>query len=298
MDGQVLRQLAGDVTPSSGAEDAQTALALFNRARLSPGVGVDPLSAETQAMLQLEEGMLHALRQSVWFLLDDVPTEPDAFLHWFSQLKESGPGQGDPLFPWLMSDATLAQVRWFLTQEVAGEAGFEDLLALTQVRMPRQAKLEIARNYWDEMGRGQEAGMHGPMLERLSQALALEPAPEATVPEAHALGNVMVALAVNRRYAFHAIGALGVIELTAPTRAAYVEGALRRLGVGRSDRHYFALHANIDVKHSEAWNREVIASLVSEDPARAPQIAEGALLRLWCGMRCFDRYREEFGVNP
>ena len=46
------------------------------------------------------------------------------------------------------------QMRWFLTQEVAGEAGFDDLAALTQVKMPQQAKLEIARNYWDEMGRG------------------------------------------------------------------------------------------------------------------------------------------------
>jgi hypothetical protein len=32
--------------------------------------------------------------------------------------------------------------------------------------------------------------------------------------------------------------------------------------------------------------------LVSEDPHRAIAIAEGALIRLACGARCFERYRE------
>ena len=48
----------------------------------------------------------------------------------------------------------------------------------------------------------------------------------------------------------------------------------------------------LDVKHSEAWNREAIAPLVAEDPRRATAIAEGALIRLNCGARCFERYRD------
>jgi hypothetical protein len=51
------------------------------------------------------------------------------------------------------------------------------------------------------------------------------------------------------------------------------------------------LHAVLDVKHSEAWNREAIAPSVAEDPRRAGAIAEGALIRLRCGERCFARYR-------
>jgi hypothetical protein len=90
---------------------------------------------------------------------------------------------------------------------------------------------------------------------------------------------------------------LGVIEMTAPGRAAYVVKALNRLGVPRKQSHYFSLHAVLDVKHSEAWNREVLAPLVKEDPRRARALGEGALLRLWCGERCFQRYREEFGLG-
>jgi hypothetical protein len=53
------------------------------------------------------------------------------------------------------------------------------------------------------------------------------------------------------------------------------------------------LHAVLDVKHSEAWNREAIGPLVEEDPRRATAMAEGALIRLRCGARCFERYRRE-----
>ena len=191
----------------------------------------------------------------------------------------------------------LEQMKWFIEQEVAGEAGFDDLLAFTQVKMPEQAKLEMARNFWDEMGRGASKGMHGPMLERLAHHVDVHPTPESVIPEALALGNLMVAFAHNRRYAFHSIGALGVIEMTAPTRAGYVDRALRRLAIPAKKRHYFALHAVLDVRHSETWNREVLRPLVAEDPRRARAIGEGAVLRLWHGARCFERYRQKFSLS-
>ena len=91
-------------------------------------------------------------------------------MRWFEDLENTGPGQRDPLFPWLAAHATLVQMRWFLRQEIGGEAGFDDLVALAQLRLPDRAKLELARNYWDEMGRGDARGMHGPMLARLGNA--------------------------------------------------------------------------------------------------------------------------------
>ncbi len=103
----------------------------------------------------------------------------------------------------------------------------------------------------------------------------------------------MTAMATRRDYAWHALGALGVIELTAPDRSTAVATGLRRLGVSAKTRIYFDLHATLDVKHSEAWNAEAIGPAVADDPQRAQAIAEGALIRLRCGARCFERYRRE-----
>jgi hypothetical protein len=107
----------------------------------------------------------------------------------------------------------------------------------------------------------------------------------------------MIALARHRRYAFHSVGALGVIEMTAPGRAALVDAALRRLRIPTKKRLYFAVHAVLDVKHSQAWNAEVLNSLVAEDPRRARAIGEGTIIRLWHGSRCFERYRCELGLG-
>jgi hypothetical protein len=244
-------------------------------------------------MLRLEGGFLEELRAEVAEEAEAAPSEPDGFVAWFENLAQVGPGQGDPLFPWIAEQASLEDMRWFLTQEAAGEAGFDDLVAYAQVKLPAQAKLELARNYWDEMGRGNAKGMHGPMLDRLVAALALEPEIGTTIWESLALANAMTAMATTRRYAFHAVGALGAIELTAPGRSAATASGLRQLGIDGKARHYFDLHAVLDVKHSLAWNREAIGPLVAEDPRRASAIAEGALIRLRCGARCFERYRQE-----
>ncbi|MFY9656273.1 MAG: iron-containing redox enzyme family protein [Methylocystis sp.] len=225
------------------------------------------------------------------------PTDPRGFIAWFEELRWTGPGQFDPLFDWLARAASPHQMRWFLAQEVAGEAGFEDLTALTQVRFPTRVKLELARNFWDEMGRGQAKGMHGPMLARLAEALDLKPSAQTTVWEALALANTMAGLAANRRYAYHSVGALGVVELTAPDRSAAVAAGLKRLGIPSGDRHYFDLHAVLDVKHSASWNAEAIAPLVEEGPSIARAIAQGAIMRLLAGRRCFERYKRQFGLQ-
>ncbi len=274
-------------------------LAAFNAQRLSPTLPDADPSARIRAdakIVHMEAAWLRQERHRQAVHAMNVPTEPDTFVAWFETLREAGPGQNDPLFPFLAEQASLEQMRWFLAQEISGEAGFDDLVALTQVRMPQQAKLELARNYWDEMGRGNPKGMHGPMLSYLADALNVQPLVDDTVWEATALNNLMVGLAATRSYAYHALGALGVIELTAPGRSKLVSAGLRRLGVDPQARHYFDLHATLDVKHSEAWNREVFHSIVKDNPATASAIAEGALMRLYSGQRCFARYRREFKI--
>ncbi len=279
-------------------DDVHQRLAAFNAKRFTPALPTADWRADLREFVEeatLEGEYLDRERDGVKERAVEAPTDADSFIVWFEALKTNGPGQNDELFAWLAETATMTEMKWFLTQEVAGEVGFEDLTALTQVRLSTRAKLELARNYWDEMGRGKFKGMHGPLLETLASRLGLEPRAETTVWQSLALANTMAGLAANRRFAYHSVGALGVIEMTAPVRAAAVACGLKRLGVLAGDRHYFDLHSILDVKHSLAWNAEAIYPLAKDDPTVTHAIAEGALMRLECGRRCFERYRQEFG---
>ncbi len=275
-------------------------LAKFNQGRVAVGTPdmdwEEQIATDWRARLD-EGGFLEALRQEV---AQGAAAAPAAdFVAWFERLRDVGAGQNDPLFDWLAAHASMAQMRWFLCQEAAGEAGFDDLVAYTQVKLPARAKLELARNYWDEMGRGKQRGMHGPMLSALIADLGGAPDIDSTLWEPLALANTMLGLALNRRYVYQSIGALGVVELTAPGRVAKVAAGLQRLGFSARQRAYFDLHAAIDLRHSREWNAEVIQPLVAADPRCARHIAEGALMRLACGARCFARYRAElWNVAP
>jgi hypothetical protein len=275
-------------------EQLHRRLARSHVARLAPSssdLDWEATLAEEVDCRRLEHELVERERGAIAPLVRSVARDGDGFVRWFTALEQSGPGQHDPLFRWLAEQASYEQMCWFLRQEMAGEAGFDDLVALAQLKLPARPKLEMARNYWDEMGQGNEGGMHGPMLARLGQCLP--PSKLSPVWETLALGNLMVALATSRCYAYQAIGALGVIELTAPGRAELVNVGLKRLGFEGAARRYYALHATLDVRHSQTWNREVIQPLIEANPDVAPLIAEGALMRLRAGARCFDRYRAE-----
>ncbi len=294
-DGMSLRRLSARELRRD--HDFQVRLALWNRERLALRAPPQDWQGELVAEIEMraaETAFIEAARAEQRERAFEAPRDADGFVRWFEALKGNGPGQGDRLFDWLESAASYDDMRWFVAQETAGEAGFDDLVAMAQIKAPAQAKLELARNYWDEMGRGNAKGMHGPMLDQLGYCLDVRPAIETTLAPALALGNTMTALASNRAYGYHALGALGAIELTAPTRAGRVSAGLKRLNVPAKARHYFDLHAVLDVKHSEAWNREVFASIVGATPEAAPLLAEGALMRLQCGADCFDAYRTYF----
>lgn len=277
-----------------------SSLAKFNLNRIAVAVPSSSWEEKLQEEMKfrITEGrFLEEFRASVQPLARGYKGDADHFVSWFESLAEWGPGQNHPLFPWLAEHANMEQMRWFLTQEAAGEAGFEDLVAYTQVKLPQRAKLECARNYWDEMGRGKPKAMHGPLLEAMVEGLHLNPSIDTTVWESLALANVMFGLATSRRYTYHSLGALGVIELTAPLRAAHVAQGMKRLNMPRKLRAYFDLHAVLDVLHSRAWIQEIIRPLVAENPECARYIAEGALMRLTCGQQCFDRYSQEFDLD-
>src|SRR3546814_11790055 len=74
-----------------------------------------------------------------------------------------------------------------------------------------------------------------PMLSQLVDILDLDIGIDSTTWQSLALANAMTAMATSRLHAWPSVGALGVIELTAPGRSAHVAHGLRRIGqLGRA----------------------------------------------------------------
>ena len=74
------------------------------------------------AELQRIEGeFLERERTAVRARAAEAPTDVAGFAVWFEDLKQTGPGQGDPLFPWLAETATMDEMKWFLTRRSPGK---------------------------------------------------------------------------------------------------------------------------------------------------------------------------------
>jgi len=278
--------------PLTQTETLHRALARANAQRLRPRRTAGDFESELEretAVRRMERQFVEEERACVRSQASAAPKDPDGFLDWFVALKESQLGQTDALFPWLAEQANQQQMCWFLEEERANETSFGDLVALTQVNMPARPKQELARNYWDEMVRSHATDTPRTAVQCPKHASK----PEAALWESLALGNLMVALATNRHYAFQSLGALGVAELTAPRCKQLVQTGLLRLGLRVETPDYFSSSTRFDALHSAAWQREVIEPLIASDSSLAPLIAEGALLRLNSAKRCFERYRKE-----
>ena len=108
--------LPASEAPRFQSDTIQQALAHWNRERLSPQFPSSDWNQhfEHEAQMRyLETSLLEELRAEVADRAREAPTDVDGFVEWFEDLKQTGPGQGDPLFPWLADSANEVQLRWF-----------------------------------------------------------------------------------------------------------------------------------------------------------------------------------------
>ena len=223
----------------------------------------------------------------------ELPGRPHAgadFRAWFVGLVDAHPAVSHGLFPYLAEHATAAELALFVEQERTIDLPFADFLAQTQTGLAPRWKTEIARNYWDEMGRGRPQDDHAELFRRVMAAFALEaPARDALLPGALACGNLCHLLALHRVWRLRSIGCLGILELVVPEHIDKVVLACERLGLDPVVDRYYRMHVVTDVDHAADWVDGLVAPAVDEDPRVALEIARGALLRLEA---CVDYYDE------
>ena len=192
------------------------------------------------------------------------------------------------IYQWVAQTASLDGLRRFLAVEGGPDGGFDDLVALCQVGLGGAPKLELARNYWDEMGAGNPAEVHTDLHRLMAQLIELPSLARASLPEAalerSALGGL---LSTNRWLQPEMLGALGLTELQAGPRCRLVQQGFERLGLPVKAQRFYAVHAEVDPRHGMDWLEKTIAPLAAAHPEWSARMVRGARWRWQVNARLF-----------
>ena len=198
------------------------------------------------------------------------------------------------VYRWVATSASLDQLRTFLALEGGPDGGFDDLVAACQIGLDGEPKLELARNYWDEMGNGTLDRVHTELYRKLSRSLRLPDVPREGLPvealRRSALGSLV---GTNRHLQPEMVGALGLLELQAGPRCRAVVEGLRRLGASDDALDFYVEHAQTDPRHGKDWLDNVITPL-GRNPRWAAGMVRGARWRSLCNSAFFDAMAARF----
>lgn len=257
----------------------------------SPDYQFHPLVCRLMHELEApwERDMIRRARASYDLSLDALPEDPAAFSAWYRATAFGHPLYEHDLYGFVACEAERHQLEWFFRMECAGEAAFDDLVALAQVGTRGEVKIEMAANYWDEMGRGRSHAVHTHLFYKLIDGLHLEAPPASELPWQVLAGvNVMLWSSLPRRNAFRAQGCLGAVELLAPQRCTRLVHGAQRVGIPKKTVVYYGAHAIIDIGHAEGWLSHVIEPQVRSVPESRVGIAEGLIVRADASLDYFD----------
>jgi hypothetical protein len=197
-------------------------------------------------------------------------------------------------YKWLAKEASWTELVDFLALEGGPDGGFDDLVAVCQVGLSGSAKLELGKNYWDEMGNGDADRVHTVLHERMAAALQMPAVPRAEQPvealERAALGGL---LATNRWLQPEMLGALGLLELQAGPRCRLVLQAFDRLGAPADAYPFYVEHAEVDPIHGRDWMDKAIVPTVAERPEWGPRVVKGAWWRSSVNLAFFEAVRRD-----
>ncbi|MCM6778780.1 iron-containing redox enzyme family protein [Nocardia sp. CDC159] len=220
----------------------------------------------------------------------EAPVEPRKYLSWLKGLAKDHRVYKHPYYvDFIRNSATAKDLRRYAIQESVVDGRFDDLLAMMQVGTSGAAKMEIAGNYWDEMGNGNEHEVHTHLFNLIYEALDITDAEaEAELTAMDLLsGNLAVLVSRYRHLYGEAVGFLGMTEWLVPDRFTNVVSAWERLGLPDVGITYHRLHITVDSRHAAGWFHNVVLPAAS-DAAMRRAIARGALWRLNSSARHLD----------
>jgi hypothetical protein len=260
----------------------------------------------TDPEIQEIERAWQAARESQ---LDPVslPDSVEDFGEWF--LNTAGNHEQPEFCHYLEHEATLPEIALFTAAEELVDGKFDDLVAMVQVGITGPAKMTIAENYWDEMGRGDPGQVHTTlfaassayMIDLLaSHGIGVDGLESAEIYENACL---LMYYGIHRHLVLRGLGAMGVLEQSASPRFEAMVRGCERAGAPDDVIEYQRLHIHVDANHGQEWFENVLLPLAGTSPAALREICVGVQTRVdvandyyrtvWARMRWLRRQLTE-----
>ncbi len=220
----------------------------------------------------------------------DIPCDETKFVTFMKDFCATHSLAEHRLFDFLEHEADHGQVLDFFLHEGTLVLRFCDLMVLSLLGADDEVRGELAVNFWDEMGDGNNQDRHTELFKRLLRGTGTELREEQlTSNNLHgkldwpglAGYNTYIYFGLHRRNYFKYMGAMGVAEYMDPRQYERILKGCRRVGVQDSETlAYYGGHAELDIQHGEDWFNNVMAPLVRKHPEARYQMVAGALMRI------------------
>ncbi|MBF7143064.1 MULTISPECIES: iron-containing redox enzyme family protein [Pseudomonas] len=234
-------------------------------------------------------------------LSNPLPENKKDFLYWYQRKEKELNSKICGFLKYLANDASIEQIAYYICMEEMVDGSFDDLMAMVQVGMNLRCKMVAGSNYWDEMGRGNFSDVHTSMFK--DSADILRPyiqknkiSPSAIPPECYSNGNMLLMWALRRQYNIRLVGAMGLIEGSAPTRFAATTMAMQRLNLPSKAIAYHESHIMIDTHHSKAWLENVLDEYLNYSQDVIKELSLGVQIRFNVALDCYKTIESEFAL--
>ncbi len=258
----------------------------------------DPILMEI--MLELETAWIDYEKTRVPEV--EAPTDAKEFAAWLREYILKHPSSLHPVFEHLSDDCSFEEMSYFFSQEVTIDPRFDDLIALMQVGIKDQSiKMELASNFWDEMGNGKLEDIHTIMFSKLYDGLDIfkegetfNNVLERASWQSLAAGNTLLYGVLHRQNFSVSLGSLGTVEMISPHRFRHLVKGFKRLGLSEEVSRYHKTHIKIDSVHGNAWLNHAIVPTIEDDPTKRNEVFMGASYRLNTSHDYCDHMAKQF----
>ncbi len=190
-----------------------------------------------------------------------------------------------PIFDYLAAEASLDDLKIFINNESVLNLEFFDYLALAVIGVSDQAKSEIARNLWDEAGRGKISQSHTVLFEKFFNDIGMKYNRHEIISNMSYEGiagiNLFNYFAIYPYNKMKYFGMLAATEMLDPPHYnKLIKGISRLFKHHPVNQQYYVEHELVDVDHASGWLQHVVIPELSVNPHKTSDFWLGFYMRL------------------